>query len=192
MKKRIAALFLATACAVSLSACGAGKENQGDNNIIQDTENREPGHPSEGAGTVVRESPLGYSMKYDPSVFTFDDTGESDVFTYNQTVEAPVYLSVQKYSDMDAQTLAEGLVLQSGIDGVKVQDANFGADGIAAKLVYVEKEVEGVKRIQIFYGIPAGEGSLLVEMGSYVGVSENVDAKFEEMLGTFSLKEIRE
>lgn len=217
MKRKLTALLLAIVCAASLSACKGGKENKSDENTVQETnasadskgnvpaaetdttdeadkdtetEGGEQEYPSEDAGTVEWESPLGYSLTYDPTVFTLDDTGEAEVFTYNTTesFDAPVYLSVQSYADMDAQTLAEGLALQSGMDGVEVQDANFGADGIEAKLVYIEKEADGVKQVQIFYAIPKGEGSLLVEMGSYVGVPMTVDGKMEEMLGTFSLK----
>lgn len=205
MKKKILILLLAVTCVISCLSC-AGKEgshadgSDAGGEVIPDikveetdqaeADNVEYENPSEDAEMVVRESPLGYSMSYDPAAFTLDDTGEADIFTYNgaEKLDAPVYLSVQSYPDMDARTLAEGLVLQSGIDGVEAQDAYFGADSIETKLVYIEREVEGVKQIQIFYAIPAGEGSLLVEMGSYAGVPENADWKFEEMLGTFTLK----
>ncbi len=219
MKKKILALLLAVTCVISCSACAGKEGGQPDGNVqketgavggettldtkaeetdkaqTEETDQAETGggeyeYPSEDAGTVEWESPHGYSMTYDPTVFTLDDTGEADVFTYNtaEKLDAPVYISVQAYPDMDAETLADGLVLQSGIDGVEAQDAYFGADSVETKNVYIEKEVDGVKQIQIFYAIPAGEGSLLVEMGSYVGVPENVDWKFEEMLGTFALK----
>lgn len=140
--------------------------------------------------SAVCDSQLGYSITYDPTVFTLDESSDSDTFTYNTTEElaAPVYLSVQNYADMDAQTLAEGLALQSDMDGVEVQDTYFGADSLETKNVYIEKEVDGVKQIQIFYAIPVGEGSLLLEMGTYAGVPETVDTKFEEMLATFVLK----
>ncbi len=146
-------------------------------------------YPAEEHGSEVQESGLGYSMTYDPTVFVLDETDESDSYVYMtaEKLNAPVYISVQQYPDMDAQTLAEGLVLQSGIDDVEVQDTFFGADGLETKCVYVEKEVEGVTQIQIFYAVPVKEGSLLVEIGSYVGVPETVDWKFEEMLGTFVL-----
>lgn len=215
MKKKVLALFLAVACALSCAACAGKAGNGADSSAPNETEAadgkttpdttpeetapvetipaEEDGggyeYPSEDAGPVLWESPLGYSMTYDPTVFTLDDTGEADIFTYNtaEKLDAPVYLSVQSYPDMDAQTLAEGLALQSGIDGVEVQDSNFGALSVEAKLVYIEKQVDGVKQIQIFDALPVGEGSLLVEMGTYEGIPENVDRKFEEMIGTFSL-----
>lgn len=147
-------------------------------------------YPSEDHTSEVQESSLGYSMTYDPTVFVLDETDESDSYTYMtaEKLDASVYIAVQKYTDMDAQTLAEGLALQSGSDDVEVQDAFFGADSLETKLVYVEKEVEGVTQIQIFYAIPVEEGALLVEIGSYVGGPEVVDWKIEEMLGTFVLK----
>lgn len=186
MQKKMLVLLLAAVCAVSCLACAGKEEIQPDGSTQKETD---PMDEETGAGTVVWESPLGYSMTYDPAVFTLDNTGETDVFTYHtaEKLDAPVYLSIQAYPDMDAQTLAEGLVLQSGIDGVEVQDAYFGAAGVETKLVNIEKEVEGVKQIQIFYAIPIREGSLLVEMGAYVGVPELVDGKLEEMLGTFTL-----
>lgn len=155
-----------------------------------DTPNGEYEYPSEDNTSVVYESKLGYSLTYDPTAFTLDETGESDIFTYNTSEElaAPIYLSFQKYTDMDAQTLAEGLALQSGIDGVEVQDAYFGADNLMVKTVYIEKEVNGVRQIQIFYAIPVEEGSLLLDIGTYVGVSMMTDAKLEEMLGTLEVK----
>lgn len=219
MKKKILVLLLAVTCVISCSACADRGGNQPDSSaqketdavdgdITPDTKTEETDtaeteevdtteadggeyeYPSEDAGTVAWESSLGYSMTYDPTVFTLDDTGEADVFTYNtaEKLDAPVYISVQSYSDMDAQTLAEGLALQSGVDGVEVQDSYFGAVTVETKVVYIEKEVEGVKLIQIFYAIPKGEGSLLVEVGTYVDAPwQEIDWRIEEMLGTFTL-----
>lgn len=216
MKKKFLAILLAVSCVLSVTACAGKEENQVDSSIAEETEvadeeavlNTESleadvseteeayvedegyEYPSEDNTSAVQESEIGYSMTYDPSVFTLDDTGEADIFIYNtaEDLDAPIYISVQQYPDMDAQTLAEGLALQSGIDGVEVQDTYFGADGLETKNVYIEREIEGVKQIQVFYAIPVGDGSLLVEIGGYVGVPEIVEWKFEEMLGTFALK----
>lgn len=102
--------------------------------------------------------------------------------------EVPIYITVQPYSDMDVKTVADGLVLQSGIDGIEATEVYFGADSIKTQNVYIEKEVDGVKQIQVFYVIPVDDGSMIVEIGSYVDVSEKTDSIIEEMLGTFSLK----
>ena len=87
----------------------------------------------------------------------------------------------------DAQTLADGLALQSGQDGVAVQDTYFGAEGLDTKCVYYEQEVNGVTQALAFYAVPTDEGSLLVEICGYVGMPQQIEAKFEETLGTFSL-----
>lgn len=95
-------------------------------------------------------------------------------------------MSVQLHSDMSADTLAEGLALQSGIDGVEVQDTYFGANGTATKSVYIEQEINGVNQIQTFYAIPSGTGSLLVELGGYVGMPDGAEHKMQEITGSFS------
>lgn len=147
-------------------------------------------YPSEDAGPVLEESRLGYSMTFDPTVFTLDDTGEDlDIYTYHtsETLDGPAYIAVQSYPDMDAQTLADGLVLQSGQDGVTAQDTYFGADGLDTKCVYYEEDVDGVTQAHAFYAVPKGDGSLLVEITGYVNMPQQIEAKFEEMLGTFTL-----
>lgn len=128
------------------------------------------------------------TLTYDPTVFGLDDTGDGDRFSYrtSETLAAPVYMSVQIHSDMSAETLAEGLALQSGIDGVEVQDTYFGANGTATKSVYIEQEINGVNQIQTFYAVPSGTGSLLVELGGYVGMPESAEHKLQEITGSFS------
>lgn len=211
-------VFLALACACALSLAGCAKDAQtskdaaADNTvqaepetIVEDSEQEndteqagstesEPvyEYPAEDAGPVLEESRLGYSMTFDPTVFTLDDTGEgSDIYTYHtaETLEGPAYIAVQSYPDMDAQTLADGLALQSGQDGVAVQDTYFGAEGLDTKCVYYEQEVNGVTQALAFYAVPADEGSLLVEICGYVGMPQQIEAKFEEMQGTFTLNQ---
>lgn len=76
---------------------------------------------------------------------------------------------------MDVQTLAEGLVLQSGMDGVEIQGAYFEANSLKAKKVYVEKKADKVTQQQAFFVIPVEKDSLLVEIGSYAGAPERAD-----------------
>lgn len=87
------------------------------------------------------------------------------MFSYNtsQEIEGPVYIAVQAYPDMDAGTLADGLVLQSEDDSVTVEETSLGADGISAKYIYSEQETDGVIQVSVYYVVPAGSGSLLVE-----------------------------
>lgn len=220
MKRKNLCLALACACALSLAGCAkdaqTSKDAAADNTVQaepepetepetiaedseQENDTEQAGsteeepvyeYPAEDAGPVLEESRLGYSMTFDPTVFTLDDTGEgSDIYTYHtaETLEGPAYIAVQSYPDMDAQTLADGLALQSGQDGVAVQDTYFGAEGLDTKCVYYEQEVNGVTQALAFYAVPTDEGSLLVEICGYVGMPQQIEAKFEEMLGTFSL-----
>jgi hypothetical protein len=170
MRKKIIAFFMSMICAISLSACADNSQVQSDN-------------------TQLWESPLGYSITYDSSAFTLESDDTSDRFTCvtQEPLDAPVYIAVQSYPDMDVTTLADGLILQSGIDGLTAEDTYFGADSIETKNVYIEKEVVGITQVQVFYAIPVGEGSLLVEIGSYVGVPQTIDGMIEEMLGTFKI-----
>lgn len=148
-------------------------------------------YPSEDAGEQMFESELGYSLTYDPKFFTLDDTGEGDRFFYltAESIAMPVYISVQSYGDMDVETLTNGIILQSGLDDVAAEDVYFGADSIETKNVAIEREDGGVKQRQIFYVIPKGEGSILLEVGGYEGMPEMAEVKFEEMLGTFRISE---
>ncbi len=189
MNKRFSFTLLTLICAIVLSACMENPQIQ-HGRLVQPTDESDYTYPSEDAGFVTQESPLGYSMVYDPTIFTLDDTGEADIFTYHtsETLEAPVSVSVLAYPDMDAETLADGIVLQSGVDGTAAQDTYFGAEGMLTKNVYLEKESDGITQTQVFYAIPAGEGSLLVEINGYIGMPANAEWMFEEMLGTFSLQ----
>ncbi|MGI5964133.1 MAG: hypothetical protein ACOX7N_10630 [Lawsonibacter sp.] len=147
-------------------------------------------YPSEDAGPLQEESRLGYSMTYDPTVFTLDDTGESlDIYTYHtsEVLDGPAYISIAAYPDMDAKTLADGIALQSGQDSVAPQITYFGADGLDTQCVSYEEEVNGVTQVHAFYAVPKGEGSLLVEITGYVDMPQQIQAKFEEMTGTFTL-----
>ena len=54
------------------------------------------------------------------------------------------------------------------------------------KSVYIEQEINGINQIQIFYAIPSGTDSLLVELGGYVGMPETAEHKLQEITGTFS------
>lgn len=147
-------------------------------------------YPSEDAGPVREESRLGYAMTYDPTVFTLDDTGdELDVYTYHtsEPLDGPAYISIQAYPDMDAKTLADGIALQSGQDGVAAQSTYFGADSLDTQCVSYEEEVNGVTLVHAFYAVPKGEGALLVEITGYVDMPMQIQAKFEEMAGTFEL-----
>lgn len=180
---------------MSISACGEKTENTTDTNKSVNTEENSVNeetyeYPSEQVEPIEYESDMGYSLIYDPSVITLDDTGEGDKFSYNtsEKLDAPVYISVMNYSDMDIETLTDGIILQSGIDGLKAETTYFGADNIETQCIYIENDVSGVTQMQIFYVIPMSEGCMVVEIGGYIGAPANVDATINKMLGTFRLK----
>ena len=187
---------------ILLSACGEKTDSSAatsantDKSIAieevteEDTSEEISEYPSEEAEPVEFESDKGYSIMYNPDVITLDDTGEGDLFSYNtdEKLDAPVYISVIRYDDMDSQALTDGLILQSGIDGLKAENTYFGADSIETQCIYIENDVDGITQMQIFYVIPLSEGSMLIEIGGYIGAPTNVDTAINEMLGTFSLK----
>lgn len=201
--KRNKLLLACLACmgAMLLTACGTNTEPSADTDTPQTSEEtgesspendsqQEYEYPEEDAGPVLEESRLGYSMTYDPTVFTLDDTGEGlDIYTYHtaEVLDGPAYMSIASYEDMDAQTLADGIVLQSGQDGVAPQATYFGADSLDTLCVSYEEEVDGVTQVHAFYAVPKGEGSLLVEITGYLDMPLQIQAKFEEMAGTFAL-----
>lgn len=189
MSKKIIYALLGAMCIFSLTACGKDeKSNQAPQETVDLSDEPEkigeteiPKYPPQEHESEVWESKLGYTMTYNPMIFSVDDTGETDSFHYMtaESLGAPVYVSVQKYDDMDAQTLAEGLALQSGSDEVKIEDTFFGADGMETKCVVVPSEAEGVERQQVFYAIPLEQGTLLVEIGGYIGAPETTEAALE-------------
>ena len=202
MKKKNIVLSLTVMLCILLSACGEKTDSSAatsantDKSIAieqvteEDTSEEISEYPSEEAEPVEFESDKGYSIMYNPDVITLDDTGEGDLFSYNtdEKLDAPVYISVIRYDDMDSQALTDGLILQSGIDGLKAENTYFGADSIETQCIYIENDVDGITQMQIFYVIPLSEGSMLIEIGGYIGAPTNVDTAINEMLGTFSLK----
>ena len=196
--KKFAVMFFALICIASLSACANKQEEaqvQQESEIsYSDSENLEVEYPPEDNHNVTHESKLGYFMNYDPSVFTLDDTQDDiDTFYYNtaEKLDLPVYVTVQFNSELSAQAAVNGLILQSGMDGVKATKTYIGIYDIKAQNIYVEKDVNGIKQVQVFYVIPIDQGSMIIEVGSYVGVPEQIDSKLEEMIVTFSLRKIR-
>lgn len=203
--KRNRLLLICVAClaAVLLAACGNSQETSTDSSVntqatatpeqsdtADDSQEPESEYPAEDAEPVLEESRLGYSMTYDPTVFTLDDTAEDkDTYTYNTAEElnGQVYIAVQSYSDKDAQTLAEEIAAQSGQEGIAPETTTFGADGLETFCVHYEEEVDGVTQTRVFYAISLEEGSLLVEITSPVDVSMEIQGKLEEMTGTFKL-----
>ena len=199
-RNRLFLVCIACLAVMLLAACGKSQEtpmeSSGNTQATaapdQNDTAQEPEYeyPSEDAGPVLEESRLGYSMTYDPTVFTLDDTAQDkDTYTYNTAEElsGPVYIAVQSCPDKDAQTLADEIAAQSGQEGVAPQTTFFGADGLETLCVCYEEEVEGVTQTHAVYAISLEEGSLLVEISSSVDVPLQLQGKLEEMTGTFKL-----
>ncbi len=77
-------------------------------------------------------------------------------------------------------------MLQSGMEGVTIQNAHLGQDSLESKEI-VETKVKGTTQTQVFYVIPGSSGSLLVETGGYVKMPETAEMECKEMLDSFTL-----
>lgn len=130
----------------------------------------------------------GWSFTYDPALF--EEDGGTTVRYIGADSPMPVYLTVQLYPDYTAEKLAEGLVLQSGSDSVKAEDASVGRDSIPAKAVTVERvvgEISEVTQIQRLYALDTDKGGLLIEAGSYDGAPEAAQEGLDAILASFAL-----
>lgn len=144
---------------------------------------------SETAKSKVYKSKLGYSLTYNPSVFTLDNTSDAERFTYNvdQNPEEKVYISVGLHPNDDVEFLAVGLALQSDIDDVTLKEGTFGQKGVKSMNVYYEKEVDGIKKTFEFFVFSSKKGSIVVESVGYAGMPQNVRDEVEKMLKSFTV-----
>lgn len=140
------------------------------------------------------ESLLGYQLTYRPELFVLAGGEEVDTFQYvseDTILNAPVYFSVQRYKDMDAATLIDGLILQFaqiGVNGVEAEDTYIGEDHIEAKSITIERAKYETIWTQVFYAIPQSSGSILVQISRYKGMPREAKRGLKEMLDSFSLK----
>lgn len=151
----------------------------------------EPGISLDGLQTLpeaMTEEGDGWSYTYDPLLF--EDSGGGTATYIGGDSPMPVYLAVQVFPGETAQTIAEGLRLQSGSDGARIEDAAVGRDGLAAKSVYIERtvgEISEVTQYQRFYALDTPEGCVLLEAGSYDGAPAAADEGLKNMLDSFAL-----
>ena len=198
-------LFLAAACcALSFAACGSAPASVSVPPVSEpDTSVSEPDLVSSepiftDADEVFYQSELGYSLCYTESVFQLDPSEENcDLFSLitDKEMAAPVYVAVQHFPDMDARSVIDGVVLQSGLDGVEAYENYFGADGVASWSAYYEKDQDGVTTFHVFNAVPLDQGCLLVEIAEYLDMDELFEDKhdyfltscFETMMNSFVL-----
>lgn len=204
MKRKTLALLLTAVCVASLSACGGASDNSSNNAeaaieassevaSVEETVEAETGDDvaDSSSDLVEYESPLGYTVQYYGQEFNLTSDENSDTFEFcgdGVELEAPIYVAIQLYTDMDAETVADGVALQSGQDGVTVEDSTFG-EGIEAKRVSYQEEVEGLTWVYTYFAIPKGDGCLLMEVGEYIGYEgqEMVDGNIELIIDSFTL-----
>lgn len=182
MRKNGILSFAAVLCIALLMACGNNAPEKDDSAASTPAAAEQKMSESD-----EWTSPLGYTITYDPKAITLDDSTDGiDTYTYNtaENLDASVYVALHTNDEMDAKTLAEGLALQSGLDGVEAETASFGADGIEVYSVCYEKDENGVKMVYSFYVIPQGTGALIAEFVRDAGVPENVEQVMEDMLGS--------
>jgi hypothetical protein len=191
MKRKILALFMA-ALTISLSACAeAGDTSLSENTAEELTETESTdAAKSEYNPMVLYESPLGYSVEYNTDMFTLTSESHSDSFACIgvEDMEAPIYVAVTAYPDMDAETTAKGLELQTGRDDVTAEYGTFG-EGIEAWMLHYDEEVDGREHYYSYFAVPKGDGTLLLEAGEYVGYEgqEMVDGNIELIIDSFTL-----
>jgi hypothetical protein len=193
MKRKTLKLLLTITCAFSLSACGSAASQTEEAATVTQTEeittdeSVQSTQEQEADSIVDYESPLGYTVQYNQDMFTLTSGSDYDRFEYSGDMEpdAPIYVAVQLYTDMDAETVANGIVLQSGRDDVTVSDGTFGEE-IEAKIIHYEEEAEGITRTYSYFAIPKGDGCLLLEAGEYLGIpGYEIDGNIELIIDSF-------
>jgi hypothetical protein len=203
MKKKTLAALLTLTVAFSLSACGSSTASDADtavesqvdfNEISGDSQQQTQASTQEVAQDdsndpiVEYESPLGYTIEYNSDMFTLESTDVSDTFTYSGDQlepEAPIYVAIDLHTDMDAETTAKGIALQSGQDGVEAIESTFGNDNEGYVVSYSE-EAEGITRNYMFFVVPKGDGCLAMEAGNYVGYDDmEIDGNMELIIDSF-------
>lgn len=170
--------FVTLALVLALCAVGCGKEEPG---ISLEEMQKTP--------EVMTMAGDGWSFEYDPLLF--EDSGDMTASYSGGDSPMPVYLTVQVFPGDTAETVAQGLRLQSGSDSTKIEDAAVGRDGLSAKLVYIERtvgEISEATQYRRFYAIDTQGGCVLIEAGSYDGAPAAAEEGLEAMLDSFALQ----
>lgn len=135
MKKKLLSMVIIGMMAVLVCACGATEDE------AQTTD--EPGKAAATATLAVEsgeqtepteslekyESVYGYAIEYDNNLFEVVNDEGTDYIqkkAQNFETETPVYISISLISEATSQTIADGLVLQSGKDDTKIEETIVG------------------------------------------------------------------
>jgi hypothetical protein len=139
-------------------------------------------------GYTEYESPLGYTIEYDESMYTLTSTSDLDTFEYTGgwDLKAPVFVAVQLYTDMDAQTVADGIILQIGRDDVTAEEGNFGNYLEGLRIDY-DEELDDVKLIHNYFIVPSGNDCFVMEAQDYYGIpGYDISDSLEAIIDSFT------
>jgi hypothetical protein len=206
MKKKTLAALLTLTVAFSLSACGSStttsdtdtavEESQAVQDALETVQSEQEAvqeavqnaQDDSNDPIVEYESPLGYTIEYNSDMFTLESTDVSDTFTYSGDQlepEAPIYVAIDLHTDMDAETTAKGIALQSGQDGVEAIESTFGNDNEGYVVSY-SYEAEGITRNIMSFVVPKDDGCLVMEAGDYTGYDDmEIDGNIEIIIDSF-------
>lgn len=163
----------------------------------------ETGDTSAQADHVAYENTGEYELELN-NLFRLEHDNGVDRVVCKEETPLPVYIAFQVYKDTSAQELVDGLILQTGLDDATAEEDTIGAEETPCKSIYVERDVDGLRQVQIFYVVRRGEGlveeelgSILVEVGTYYSsdidetISEEIADGLEEVLGSITFGDPR-
>ena len=136
-------------------------------------------------GSVRFNEKQGYMVFYDAEAFTLTSEGETDAFMWNGNGGElpPCYLTISSISNMKAEDVMHGLLLQSGLD---VDESDVYETELGGKdslgFTYAPGINEGDRITQYVVCQTSKKNVLLVECGLYVGGEEEPGAYLRDML----------
>lgn len=153
--KKIFCLLIAVLALVSLAACGETPDNNGE------TDEPTSDTPQITVEQHVRDGM--YKMIYNTTLFKLEEREDGDSYTYTGQSDANLYVSVTCYTDMSADDVLHGLLLQNGLGEYDYEDCLLGPENALAYYIPVLKD----DYHQCFFVVSHGAGALLLEVGGY-------------------------
>ena len=130
---------------------------------------------------------LGYSMIYDPAVFTFNQVDETADSYMAEVVEGRpnVYLSVSVIEDLTFDETVEGMRIQKGIEE-EDETASIGAHRYAATYLRYAAGAGANDEVVEYYITEQNGTIFLVALGNFVDGQEDFGARLHAMLDTMT------
>ena len=150
--KKFLCVFFAVLILLSLAACRDETEDP----------TGEPDNPNPTAVEQHTHDGL-YKMIYNTSAFKLDERDDGDTYTYIGHSDENLYVSVTYYSEMSADDLLRGLLLQNDLDEYDYEDCLLGPENAMAYYIPVLKD----DYHQCFFVVSHGSGAILLEIGGY-------------------------